>query len=133
MDGRSEWKRFLRKHWGIVGVFAVAAVLAFIGSVYVFLWFVSNAQSSGLVPSSLGLWTIGNLLTFIVHLIFWELLLIGIPIAIAGVIAWQWWRRIPDEKWGQYRFSGRRRTSGGGGVGLFFFLVFSIKVYVGGK
>jgi len=132
-DEGSDWKRFMRKHWGIVAVFAVAAVLAFIGAVYVFLWFVGNAQSTGLVPSSLGLWTLGNLVSFIVNAIFWELLLIGIPVVIAGVIGWQWWRRIPDEKWGEYHFSGRRRTSGGGGVSLFFFLAFCIKVYLDGN
>jgi len=55
----SDWKRFMRKHWGAVAVLAVAIFLAFVGAVYVFLWFVRYAQSTGLVPSSLGLWTMG--------------------------------------------------------------------------
>src|SRR5215510_12709810 len=92
------WKRFARKHWRIVAVFAVLAVLVLVGSVYVFLWFVSNAQSSGLVPSLLGLWTMRNVVDFILHAIFWELLFIGIAVVIGGLIGWQWWKRLPSEE-----------------------------------
>ncbi len=68
-DG-SLWRKFVRKHWGIVAVFVVAGILVVVGSVYVFLWFVEDAQSSGLVPSSLGLWSMRNLVDFILHSIF---------------------------------------------------------------
>ena len=71
----SDWGKFIRKHWNIVAVFVAAGILAFIGAVYVFLWFVGNAQSTGLVPSTLGLWTMGNIVSFILHAIFWELAL----------------------------------------------------------
>jgi len=86
-----------------------------------------------MVPSILGLWTMANLVTFIVYAVLWELLLIGVPIAIAGVIGWRWWKRIPREEWRGYRFSGRKRTSGGGGASLLFFVAFCIKVFVDGK
>jgi hypothetical protein len=57
----SDWSRFLRKHWKIFAVFVVATILAVAGAVYVFLWFTGNAQSTGLVPSTLGLWTMSHL------------------------------------------------------------------------
>jgi hypothetical protein len=131
----SDWKRFLRKHWGMVAVFVVAAILAFAGAVYVFLWYVGNAQSTGLVPRALSLWTMSNLVNFILKGIFWELLLIGIPVVVAGVAGWLWWRRLPAEEQRGYRFFGRRtgRTRGGGGVSLFFFIAFCIKVYLDGN
>src|SRR5712664_3669840 len=50
LDMGSDWKRFMRKHWRTVATFAVAAILAVGSAVYVFLWFVGNAQSTGLVP-----------------------------------------------------------------------------------
>ena len=60
----SDWRAFLRKHWGAVAVFVVAAALAVAWAVYIFWWFVGNAQSTSLVPSALGFWTMGNLVNF---------------------------------------------------------------------
>jgi hypothetical protein len=39
-----------------------------------------------------------NLVTFILHAIFWELLFIGIPAIIGAVAGWQWWKRLPEEE-----------------------------------
>ena len=61
-----DWRGLVRRHWHVIAMFALGGILAFAGAVYVFLWFVSNAQSSGMVPSMLGLWTMANLVTFIV-------------------------------------------------------------------
>ncbi|MCP8314191.1 MAG: hypothetical protein H3Z53_07470 [archaeon] len=134
-NGSESWKKFLRKHWNMVALFVVAAILAFVGAVYVFLWFVGNAQSTGLVPATLGLWTMGNLVTFILYAIFWELLLIGVPVALAAVAGWQWWKRLPSEEKKEYHLFGKRSrtTSGGGGISLLFFIAFCIKVFIDGN
>lgn len=134
-NGSKVRKAFLRKHWNFVAIFVVAGILACVGAVYVFLWFVENAQSTGLVPATLGLWTMRNVVNFILHLIFWELILVGIPAIIGAVAGWQWWRRLPSDEKKEYRFFGRRSrtTSGGGGVSLFFFIAFCIKVYIDGN
>jgi len=134
-NGSEVWKKFLRKHWNMLVLFVVGAILAFIGAILVYLWFVGEAQSIGLVPTTLGLWTMGHLVTFILHLIFWELLLIGIPVVIGAVIGWQWWKRLPDEEKKEYNFFGKRSrtTSGGGGISLLFFIAFCIKVFIDGN
>jgi hypothetical protein len=130
----SEWRRFMRKHWRAGALFVIGVALAFAWAVYVFLWFVSNAQSSSLVPSTLGLWTIGNLVTFIVYAILWEILLVGIPVAIGGVLGWQlWWKKLPEAEKMDYHMGGRKRATGGGGGGLFLFILFCVKVYIDGK
>ena len=122
------------KHWRVVAMFGVAVLLALAGTVYVFLWFVMNAQSTGLVPVTLGLWTMANLVTFTLSAIFWELLLIGIPLVVGAVVGWQWWRRLPDEERRGYHFGRRSRTArGGGGISLLFFIAFCIKVYIDGN
>jgi hypothetical protein len=125
----------MRKHWRVVAVFVIAFVLAIAGAVHVFLWFVRNAQSTGLVPATLGHWTMANLVTFILGATFWELLLIGIPVVVGAVIGWQWWRRLPDDEKRGYHFFGRRsrRAGGSGGISLLFFIAFIIKVYVDGN
>ena len=61
----SQWGKFLRKHWAAFAAFIAAAILAFAGAVYVFVWFTGNAQSTGLVPAALGMWTMGNIVAFI--------------------------------------------------------------------
>ncbi len=125
----------MRNHWRMVAVFVVAGILALAGAVYVFLWFVGNAQSTGLVPRTLGLWTMANLVNFILDAIFWELLLIGIPVVVGAVASWVWWTRLPDEERRGYRLFGKRSraTSGGGGVSPLFFIAFCIKVYLDGN
>src|SRR5712692_10649681 len=103
LDMGSEWKRFMRKHWRTVATFAVATILAVGSAVYVFLWFVGNAQSTGLVPRTLGLWTMANLVNFILNAIFWELLLVGIPVVVAVVVAWLGCERRSGEEMRRYR------------------------------
>ena len=131
----SEWKKFLRNHWVIAAIFSIAGILAFIGAIQVYVWFVGDAQLTGMVPTTLGLMTMGNLVTFILHLIFWELLFIGIPAIIGAVVGWQWWKRLPDEEKKEYHFFGKRSrtTRGGGGVSALFFIAFAIKVFIDGN
>ncbi len=129
----SDWARFIRKHKAAFAAFVSAATLASIVAVYVFAWFVGNAQATGLVPTTLGMWTMGNIVTFILHVIFWELVLIGIPVAIGAVIGWQWWKRLPEME--KYNLSGKRSksSSAGGAISAFLFIAFAIKVYLDGN
>jgi len=136
-NGSEVWKKFLRKHWNMLALFVVAVILASVGAVFVFLWFVGDAQSTGMVPRTLGLWTMGNLVAFILYVIFWELLLIGVPAIIGAVVGWLWWIRLPIEEKKEYHFFGRRSRAtsggGGGGISLLLFIAFCIKVFIDGK
>lgn len=129
----SEWRSFIRKHWRAGALFVISAALAFAWAVYVFLWFVSNAESSNLVPGTLGLWTIGNLVSFIIYAIIWELLFVGVPVAIGGFLGWRWWKKLPDTDRMNYRMRGRKSATGSGGGGLLVFILFCVKVYIDGK
>ncbi len=135
VEKSSGWRAFLRRHWAVFALLLVAAALAITGTMAVFLWFTGNAQSTSLVPATLGLWTMANVVSFILHLIFWELILVGIPGAVGAFIGWQWWRRVPYEEKKDYHWFGKRsRTSrGSGGISLLLFIAFAIKVYVDGK
>jgi len=134
VGGASDGWRFVRKHWKAVAAFVVAGAATVAGAVYVFLWFEKSAQSTGLVPPTLGLWTMANLVNFILNAIFWELLLVGIPVIIGAVVGWLWWRRLPYEEKGGYHFGRRSRATGGsGGFSFLFFVAFCIKVYLDGK
>lgn len=133
-SGASGWRSFLRRHTGVVVAFAVSAALAFSWAVYVFLWFVATAQSTKLVPATLGFWSFSNLVAFILNAAFWELLLVGIPTVVGAVIGWLWWKSLPLEERAGYRFGRRSRSAGGsGGLSLLFFIGFCIKVYLDGN
>jgi hypothetical protein len=135
-NGHEIWKKFLRKHWKVVFLFVVGAVAVSIGAILVCLWFVGHAQSTGLVPTTLGLWTMGHLVTFLLHLILWEVLFIGIPAILAAVAGWLWWKKLPDEEKKEYHFFGTRSraTSGGGGsISILLLIAFCIKVFTDGN
>ena len=134
VEKNTDWKRFIRKHWGVVAVFAVAAALAVASAVYVFWWFAGNAQSTGLVPSTLSLWTMEHLVMFILNLIFWELVLIGIPVAAGAILGWQWWIRLPAAEKEYHLFGSRSRSRNAeGAISPLLFIAFAIKVYVDGN
>ena len=66
------------------------------------------------------------------YAVFWELLLVGVPIAIVVVLVWLWWKRLPEEERRGGQFGGRKRSAGGG-VSLLFFIGFCLKVFIDGK
>jgi membrane-anchored glycerophosphoryl diester phosphodiesterase (GDPDase) len=129
------WRKFLKHHWNMLVYWIIAGIIAVMGAILVYLWFVGDAQSTNMVPMTLGQWTMAHMITFILHLILWELLIIGIPVAIAAVAGWLWWKKIPDEERKEYQFFGKRsRTeSGGSGISFLFFVAFCIKVYIDGN
>jgi uncharacterized membrane-anchored protein len=131
----SDWKKFLARHWKIAALFFIAGILLLIGAIYVFFWFKGDAQTTGLVPSVLALWTTGHVVSFILNLIFWEIILIGIPAIIVAIAGWQWWKRLPTEERDEYRLFGKRSRAsrGGGGVSLLLWIAFAIKVYIDGN
>jgi hypothetical protein len=133
------WKKFLKNHWQMLALFIVIAVIAFAGAVYIFLWFVGEAQATSLVPSILSGWAMGHFITFLIHLIFWEFIYIGIPVLIAiAAIYFGWWKKLPDKERKEYKdehLFGKKsyRSDAGGAFSFFIFIVFCIKIYLDGN
>jgi len=95
-----EWKRFLQKQWKMFLVIIGIIAGAVIGAIFVFLWVIDNGQATGLVPALIGQWTVGYCITFLLHLIFWEIIFVGIPLIVAAITLYMlWYRKLPkDEK-----------------------------------
>lgn len=136
---RKIWRKFLRRHWGAAVVFAVGAALALIGAILVYLWFAGEAQSTGLVPTVLALWTMDDLFWFILNLIFWELVIVGIPLALAVAAFYGlWYKKLPYEERQEYKrgnlFRSRsRRSDAGNWFSFLFFIAFLVLVYLDGN
>jgi hypothetical protein len=135
-EKESIWKKFLSKHWKMFAFFVVASILAISGAIYVFLWYVADAQAIGLVPETLGLWSIGYVVTFLIRLILWEVLFIIIPVFIFVVaIYYLWWKKLPDTERKEYKrkhLFGKKSQSrdGGTAISILINVFFIIKVYL---
>lgn len=130
----ASWRTFIRKHSSVFAVFVAVAMAAIAAAVYVFVWFTGDAQATGLVPRTLELWSMNNLVTFAIWAIIYELLFIGIPVAIAVIGAWQWWKRISETEKKPLNFSKRSKSNrAGNAVSPLLFIAFAIKVYVDGN
>jgi hypothetical protein len=132
------WKKFLKGHWRMLAVWAAGAALAAAWAVVVFLWFAGQAQTTGLVPSALSLWTMGYVITFLLNLLFWELVLVGIPVAVAAIILYVSYKgMVPAQEREEYRqaglFKGSRRRDFGDGFTFIVNLGFVLKVYLDGN
>jgi hypothetical protein len=134
--GDKAWKLFVRRHAGVtllmIGGFTAAALAA----LFVFLWVVASAQANGLVPSVLGLWTVGHGLTFILNVILWEILLVAswvIPVALA--VFFLWYKELPEAERSEYEGTSRRRKAarGSGGLSFFAWLVWLVIVWTDGR
>jgi len=132
------WIKFLKKHWQMLAIFIAIAILAFAGAIYVFLWFVGGA-SPDLAPPLLSGWAMGHFIPFLLHLIFWEAVFIGIPVLITiAAIYFGWWKKLPDKERKEYRekhLFGKRtkRSDAGGGISFLIFIFFAIKIYLDGN
>lgn len=125
-------KRFLRKHWRMTIVFAAIFAVVVAAAILVFLWVVADAQATALVPAVLGEWTVGYLITFILHVIFWELVLVvSWTIVIAAAIYFLWYRQLPDEDRMERRERGRREE--GDAFGFFVAVFWLIIVWIDGR
>ena len=134
--GGKAWKQFVRRHRTVtlLGVAGIAA--AALAALLVFLWVVANAQATGLVPSRLGLWTAGHVLSFILNAILWELLLVASWVIVLGAAAYLlWYRKLPEGERREYEGGGRRRKSArqNGGFSFFVGLVWFLLVWIDGK
>lgn len=133
------WKKFLRNHWQMLIIFIIVIAVAIIGSLYVFLWFIKEAQLTNLVPTTLGAWSMGYFMTFLLNLIFWEFIYIGIFVIIAILLIYFiLWKRIPDaerEEYNRGHLFGKptSKKNGGEGISFLIFIFFIIKVYIDGN
>ncbi|MHA1906672.1 MAG: hypothetical protein ACW98Y_05220 [Candidatus Thorarchaeota archaeon] len=125
-------KRFLRRHWRMAIVFAVIIAAAVIVAIVVALWFLTTAQATALVPAMLGQWSIGHVILFCFHLLFWEILLVGSwLLVIVLVIIFQWYMKLPEEERRERPSRGRREESDA--FGFLVTMTWLIVVWVDGN
>ncbi len=125
-------KRFLKRHWKMTIVFAAVFAIAVTTAVLVFLWFVEMAQTTALVPSTLGDFTVGYLITFILHVIFWELLFVGSWVLVIVVVTYiKWYNKLPQEE--RMKESKRGTREEGDAIGFLIGVFWLIIIWTSGR
>lgn len=125
-------RKFLQKYWKMTTVFAALAIAAVVEAVLVLLWVVADMQSLGLIPTTLGLWSVGYIITFILHLLFWEIVLVGLWVLVAAAVVYlKWYSNLPEEDKFPKRERGRREQ--GDAFGFFVGITWLIIIWVTGR
>ena len=128
------WKIFMKRHWRMFVLGVAVVIAAIIGAILVFLWLAGDAQASGLVPRGLGSWAMVHVMDFILHLIFWEVLLIGIPLIIcAAFVYYIWYKKLPKKERELYKRGKIFNAKGGTGMSFLIYVLFVVKVYIDGN
>ena len=128
------WKQKIKEHWKPFMILIIGCIVAIVGSLLVLSWFIETSTIGAMGRATIGEWTLAWVWEFFIFLIFWELLLVGIPVVVAFGLGWYLWRKSlsAEEK---ADFNGRwsvRGKAGGGGFGFGMFIAYSIYIYVNG-
>ena len=130
------WKKIIKNHWLAFIIFIIGCICTLAGAIYVLFWHIETSSIGVMGTATIGEWTLSWIWQFFIYLIFWELLFVGIPAAIAFGVGWIIFKkRLSSEE--KYEFDNRdkqkhRKSSAGGAFGIFMFIVFSIYMYIKG-
>ena len=130
------WKTFLRKHWKIAAIAVSGIATACVVSVFVFLWFVAVAQATGFVPAVLGQWTIGYVLAFCLHLLWWEIVYVVSWVAPAAIIIVVfWYMKLSPEERKELEGDSKhgKSASEGGGISFLVTITWLIQMWFAGR
>jgi len=130
------WPRKIKQHWLAFTVFVIGCIAALAGAIMVLFWFIETSPIGAMGQATIGEWTIAWIWEFFIYLILWELLLVGVPVAVAFGVGWYvFWKRLSAEE--KDEFKGRekkkhRGSSAGGCFGIIMFIAFSVYMYLNG-
>lgn len=135
------WKGKLRKHWKTLVVMIVAVICVFVGALLVLIWFIETSPIGYQGAATFDQWKLDWVVGFIILIILWDLLFVGVPsVLFFGVGGYLWWRRLPEEE--KQEFKDREKKSkkrkaqtwgGGGGFNFFMFIAYCIYIAVDGN
>ena len=134
------WKEFAKKYWKLIAIAIVACIILFIVALVVIIAYINTSPIGGQGGWFLSEWTLNYIVGFIIQIILWELLFVGLPAGIFfGVDGYLWWTRLSEEdkqehKAREKKNKHRKRNAGGSGGGSFFmFIAYCIYVAIDGN
>ena len=135
-SGGDFWLRKIGEHWKAFIALIIGCVIAIAGAILVLFWFIETSPIGIMGTATIGEWTLAWIWGFFIYLILWELLIVGIPVAIAFGVGWYfWWNRLSAEEKAEFKCrdkKSKRGTAAEGGCGFIMFIAFSIYMFING-
>ncbi|GAG25875.1 unnamed protein product, partial [marine sediment metagenome] len=82
-SGGEFWTRKIKEHWKAFTVFIIGCAVALAGAILVLFWFIETSPIGAMGTATIGEWTLAWIWEFFIFLVLWELLIVGIPVAVA--------------------------------------------------
>ncbi|MHA1235168.1 MAG: hypothetical protein ACTSQL_08805 [Promethearchaeota archaeon] len=140
LSEKTYWKEFAKKYWKLIAVAVVVCVILFIVAIVVMIAYINTSDIGEQGTWTFDQWTLNNVVGFIIQIVLWELLLVGLPAGVFfGVGGYLWWSRLPEEDKQEHKArekqnKHRKRNAGGGGGGSFFmFIAYCIYIATQGR
>jgi len=118
----------LKNHWKALIAVIIAGVIAFTGAIMVFVWFVQTSNIASLTISEL---SVASALWFIINLILWELLFVGLPsLIIFGLGGFLWWSGLSPKDKKDLKSKDKKSHSRSGGDAFEFLMFIAFIIYL---
>ena len=130
------WKEEIKKHWKVLFLCVVAIVVLSIIAVTVLIWHIQTSPIGNYGTATFDEWSLDWIVRFIIGLILWELLFVGVPAGlIFGLGGYLWWQRLPSDERTKFKeqHSKNKKARGASGFGLFIFIAYCIYIAIDGN
>ncbi|MFX1410864.1 MAG: hypothetical protein ACFFA6_10950 [Promethearchaeota archaeon] len=136
------WKNKIKQYWKVFIICIIAVIVCLIGALLVLVWFIETSTLGGQGDWTFNDWTLNYVVGFMILIILWELLLVGVPAALFfGLGGYLWWKRLPEEEKQEYKerekrekkkYKNTKNWGGGGGFNIFMFIAYCIVIAIDG-
>lgn len=141
VSDKTFWKGWVRKHKNTLIAMIIGGICAFIGILLVLIWVIEANPFVDPRTGTFNSWTLNYVVGFIILIIIWELLFVGVPAGLFfGVGGYLYWSKLPEEEKQEYKEREKKekqhrkeKVGGGGGFPLFMFIAYCIYIAVDGN
>jgi len=134
------WKNKIKEHMYAFVIMVIAGVCVIAGILIVLFWFIGASPLGGYGTWTFNQWSLSTLILFVLFLVLFELLFVGVPTGLFfGIGGYLWWRRLPAEEKQEFKDREKkekhtkRNWGGGGGFSFFIFIAYCIYIAVDGR